>query len=89
MGGYEGSLPGEPEPSLRDHSGRARILMAILESGRLTVSGGQFVWGERLLKGNGGVQRFSQPGRKSGMECKGRRELDCKTYKSSRGESRP
>ena len=41
------------------------------------------------LKGNGGVQRFPQAGRKSAVECKGIRELDCKTYKSSRGESRP
>ncbi len=89
MGGDEDSLPGELEPSVRDHSGRARILMAILESGRLTVSDGQFIWGECLLKGNGGVQRFPQSGRKSDVECKGRRELDCKTYKSSRGESRP
>lgn len=89
MGGFEGSFPGELEPLLRDHSGRARILMVILESGRLTVSGGQFIWGECLLKGNGGVQRFPQSGRKSDVECKGRRELDCKTDQSSRGESRP
>ena len=74
---------------MRYHSGRARILIAILESGRLTVSGGQFDWGGRLLKGNGGVQRFPQTGRKSVEECKGKRELDCKTYKSSRDESRP
>jgi len=52
VGGREGFLPGKLEPSVRDHSGKARILMAILESGRLTVSGGQFVWGERLIKGN-------------------------------------
>ena len=89
MGGYEGSLPGELEPSVRDHSGRARILMVIFESRHLTVSGGQFIWGGCLLKGNGGVQRFSQSGRKSDIECKGKRELDCKTNKSSRGESRP
>jgi hypothetical protein len=63
--------------------------MALLESGRLTVSGGQFYWGGSLLKCNGGVQRFPQAGRKSAVECKGRRELDCKTYKSSRDESRP
>jgi hypothetical protein len=74
---------------VRYHSGRARSLMAFLESGRLTVSGGQFYWGGSLLKGNGGVQRFPQAGRKSAIECKGRRELDCKTYKSSRDESRP
>ena len=89
MGGYEEILLGILEPSVRDHSGEARILMAFLEAGRLTVSGGQFVWGGRLPKCNGGVQRFSQSGRKSDIECKGKRELDCKTNKSSRGESRP
>ena len=89
MGGFEDFLPGKSEPSVRDHSGKARILMAILESGRLTVSDGQFFWGGNLLKGNGGAQWFPQSGRKSDSECKGKRELDCKTNKSNRGESRP
>ena len=53
-----------------------------------TVSDGQFDWGGRLLKGNGGAQRFPQNGWKSFEECKGRRELDCETNKSSRDESR-
>ena len=44
-----------------------------------TLSGGQFDWGGRLLKGNGGVQRFPQDGWESSGECKGRRELDCDT----------
>ena len=57
-------------------------------SGERTMPGGQFDWGGRLLKGNGGAQRFPQNGRKSFVECKGRRELDCETYKSSRDESR-
>ena len=57
-------------------------------SGRGTMSGGQFDWGGRLLKSNGGAQRFPQNGWKSFAECKGRRELDCETYKSSRDESR-
>ena len=52
------------------------------------MSGGQFDWGGRLLKSNGGVQRFPQIGQKSIRECKGIRELDCETYKSSRYESR-
>ena len=39
------------------------------------MSGGQFDWGGRLLKGNGGVQRFPQAGRKSVVECKGIRSL--------------
>ena len=89
MGGIDNFLLGKFEPFVRDHSERARILIMILESGHLTVAGGQFDWGGRLLKSNGGVQRFPQAGRKSAEECKGRRELDCKTYKSSRGESRP
>ncbi len=45
--------------------------------------------GAVLLKGNGGAQRFPQAGWKSAVECKGRRELDCETYKSSRVETRP
>ncbi len=52
MGGYEDFLPGKLEPPVRDHSGEARILMVILESGHLTVSGGQFFWGGSLIKGN-------------------------------------
>ena len=58
------------------------------ESAWETVSGGQFDWGGRLLKGNGGAQRFPQHGWKSCGECKGRRELDCETDRSSRDESR-
>ena len=36
---------------MRDHSGGARILMVFLETGRLTVSGGQFDWGGHLNYG--------------------------------------
>ena len=53
-----------------------------------TVSGGQFDWGGRLLKSNGGAQRYPQHGWKSCKECKGRRVFDCETNKSSRDESR-
>ncbi len=89
MGGIDVKFLDFMEPKLRDHPKKARILIGLLESGSLTVSDGQFDWGGDLLKGNGYVQRFSQAGRKSAIECKGRRELDCKTNKSSRGESRP
>ena len=89
MGGVDDFFSGKSEPILRDHSGKVKILKILLESGYLTVSGGQFHWGGDLLKSNGGVQRFLQAGRKSAGECKGKRELDCKTYKSSRDESRP
>ena len=56
--------------------------------GKRTVSDGQFDWGGRLLKCNGGVQRFPQDGWKSSKEYKGRRELNCETDMSSRYESR-
>ena len=52
------------------------------------MSGGQFDWGGRLLKSNGGVQRFPQNGWKSFNEYKGIRELNCESDSSSRYESR-
>ena len=81
-------LVGMMEPSVRYHSSRARILTLTRESGSKTVSGGQFDWGGRLLKGNGGAQRFAQAGWKSADECKSRSKLDCETNKSNRDESR-
>ena len=53
-----------------------------------STKAGQFDWGGRLRKSNGGAQRFPQRGRKPREECKGRRELDCETDRSSRDESR-
>ena len=41
------------------------------ETGMGRVSGGQFDWGGRLPKSNGGVQRFPQNGWKSFKERKG------------------
>ena len=57
-------------------------------SGSGTVSGGQFDWGGRLPKSNGGAQRYPQNVWKSFIERKGIRVLDCETNKSSRYESR-
>ena len=59
------------EPSLGYHSKDAEALTRGRESGLGTMSGGQFDWGGRLLKGNGGVQRLPQHGWKSCIECKG------------------
>ena len=53
-------------------------------SGRGTMSGGQFDWGGRLLKSNGGAQRFPQAEWKPAVECKRIRELDCEANKPSR-----
>ena len=57
-------------------------------SGFGTLHGGQFDWGGRLPKRNGGVRRFAQVGRISTVECNGKSKLDCETYMSSRDESR-
>ena len=53
-------------------------------SGRGTMSGRQFDWGGRLLKSNGGAQRFPQAEWKPAVECKRIRELDCEANKPSR-----
>ena len=44
------------------------------------MSDGQFDWGGRLPKSNGGAQWFPQIGRKSIEERNGIRELNCETY---------
>ncbi len=53
-----------------------------------TAPGGEFDWGGRLLKGNGGAQWFPQAGGKSAAACIGTRELDCEADAPSRDESR-
>ena len=81
-------VSGVAESTLGYHSSVAAILTENRETGFGTLSGGQFDWGGRLLKSNGGAQRFPQNGWKSFDECKGIRELDCETDKSNRCESR-
>ena len=76
------------ESTLGYHSSIAAVLTDAHETGVGTLSGGQFDWGGRLLKSNGGAQRFPQNGWKSFSECKGRRELNCETDMSNRCESR-
>ena len=87
MGDLEARAPALVESALGYHPYDTEVLTRGHETGLGTLSVGQFDWGGRLLKSNGGAQRFPQHGRKSCEECKGRRELDCKTYKSSRNES--
>ena len=56
-------------------------------SGRGTMSDGQFDWGGRLQKSNGGAQRFPQRGQKSRNEYKRISRPNCETDKSSSNES--
>ena len=81
-------LSGTVESTLGYHSSIAAVLTCCAESRTGTMSGGQFDWGGRLLKSNGGAQRFPQNGWKSFGECKGKRELNCETDMSNRYESR-
>ena len=76
------------ESMVKYHSYYVKILKEYRESGFLTVVSGQFDWGGLLQKSNGGVQRLPQCGWQPHVECKGIRELNCETYKSSRCESR-
>ena len=76
------------ESTLGYHSFVIGILTWRRETGEWTVSGGQFDWGGRLQKSNGGAQRYPQDGWKPSKECKGRRVPDCESDDSSRDESR-
>ena len=57
-------------------------------SGSGTLHGGEFDWGGRLLKRNGGARWLAQSGRKSLVECNGRSQPDCESDKTNRDESR-
>ena len=70
------------------HPWFAGFLTISRESGWGTLLVGQFDWGGRLPKSNGGAQRFPQNGWKPFEERKGRREPDCEIHTSSRDESR-
>jgi len=75
------------EPPLGYHSLNAEILTCGPESGRGTMSGGQFDWGGRLQKSNGGAQRLAQHGRKSCDECKRKSQPNCEGDGPSSNES--
>jgi hypothetical protein len=68
--------------------GDALTLTEMLEAAFGTVAGGQFDWGGRLQKDNGGVQRLAQAEWKPAAECKGTSQLDCEANAPSRDESR-
>ena len=88
MGDEEVVTPVTMESTLGYHSENTGALTRCHESGTGTLSVGQFDWGGRLLKSNGGAQRYAQIGWKSIDECKCRSVLDCETNKSNRDESR-
>jgi hypothetical protein len=76
VGAFDPEILVSGEATVKYHSDFASTLTSFRESGRGTVSVGQFDWGGRLLKSSGGAQWFPQVGRKSTIERKGRRELN-------------
>ena len=88
MGVVDPSVLAEGETTVKYHPVCIRHLTLTRESGQGTVLDGQFDWGGLLQKGNGGVQRYPQPGWQSGIERKGIRVLDCESDGTSRDESR-
>ncbi len=88
MGDKENRMPILLESPVGYHPFSNKILTIRLETGNGTMSVGQFDWGGRLPKSNGGVQRFAQHGRKPCVEYKGTSELNCERDNSSRVEIR-
>ena len=88
MGDYETRASVLVESTLEYHPLDTGILTEYRETGIGTLSGGQFDWGGRLRKSNGGAQRLAQHGRKSCIECKRVSQLDCELDRASRYESR-
>jgi hypothetical protein len=63
--------PAAGEASLKYHPGCAVVLTPGREAGRGTAAGGEFDWGGRLPKRNGGAQWFPQAGWQSAGARKG------------------
>ena len=87
MGLWETKALALAERPLGYHPCDIGILTCAFESRRGTLLGGQFDWGGRLLKSNGGVQRLAQYGQKSYEECKRKSKPNCETNRSSSNES--
>ena len=88
MGACEAGALASVEAKVKYHPDEFWCLTEVPRAGFRTLSGGEFDWGGRLPKSNGGARRFPQADWKPAVECKGIRELNCETDRSSRYESR-
>ena len=68
MGDFDAEALAFAESSLGYHPADVGSLTITRESGWGTLSDGQFDWGGRPLKSNGGAQRCPQLGRKSSLK---------------------
>ena len=74
---------------MKYHPGSCNVLTTLWKTQAGTVAGGQFDWGGRLRKSNGGARMV--PSVRSVLarrECNSRRALNGETDTSSRYESR-
>ena len=71
MGAREAATPVVVEAAVKYHSGQVGALTRDPEAGVGTVAGGEFDWGGRLLKRNGGAQWSPQAGWKPAGACTG------------------
>ena len=68
------------ESTLKYHSGRSGYLTSVRDPDQGQCLVGSLTGGGCLLKGNGGAQRFPQPGWQSGFECKCTRSLTAREH---------
>ncbi|PPD95513.1 hypothetical protein GOBAR_DD07449 [Gossypium barbadense] len=80
--------PGQKDTMKFPGIGFGLFLRSLGPMGQETVSSRQFLWDVGPPKGNRGMQRFPRARQRLALECKGRRELDCKPHPSSRDKRR-
>ena len=71
MGVEEAGASALVETLVKYHPGGACVLTRAHEAGQGTAAGGEFDWGGRLLKRNGGAQWFPQAEWKPAGACNG------------------
>jgi hypothetical protein len=90
VGAVEARALARAEATVKYHSVLCDALTKARQTLPRTVAGGQFDWGGRLRKSNGGARMV--PSARSVLapiECNGRREPDGESDSSNRVERRP
>ena len=90
MGAGEAGALAPAEAPVKYHPAECGALTTLGHTPAGTVAGGQFDWGGRLRKSNGGARKVGSARSVLALiECNGRSQPDGETDGSSRDESRP
>ncbi len=90
MGGFEARALARVEPPVKYHPATCEVLTKMRQTLSGTVAGGQFDWGGRLRKSNGGARKVGSARSVLALiECNGRSQPDGETDGSNRHESGP